>query len=82
VDAEDRAHHLASARKTGQKQEKGLSFRGHHTELRKIKYGVPGTMAPELWPGTTADTRFGSDKVAVGEHEVLQSRGRVPGESR
>ncbi len=44
MDAEDRAHHLASARKTGQKQEKGLSsFRGHHTELRKFNYGDHGT---------------------------------------
>ena len=32
--------------------------------------------------GGPSNTRFGSDKVAVGEHEVLQSRGRVPGKSR
>ena len=41
MDAEDRAHHLASARKTGQKLEKGLSFRGHQAELRSVSFPVP-----------------------------------------
>jgi len=33
-------------------------------------------------PQVRSDTRFGSGKIAVGEYEILQSRGRVTGKSR